>query len=124
MLGVLDVLAGNPAAADGRIRESLAIHTRLGADRHRSACLLGLAGVAALEGSPEAAARLFGQADALRGDSALEAPERVVVERFQPELEAALGREGFARIRAEGARLGPDDEPWTGDGAARVAGLD
>jgi predicted ATPase/class 3 adenylate cyclase len=124
LLGVLDVLAGDTTTAEGRIRESLAIHAGLGADRHRSACLLGLAGVAALEGSAEAAARLFGQADALRGDSTLEPPERVLVERFQPGLEAALGRDGFARIRAEGARLGPDDEPWTGDGAARVAGMD
>jgi predicted ATPase/class 3 adenylate cyclase len=124
MLGELDLLAGDPAAADGKIRESLAIHTALGADRHRSACLLALAGVAALEGSPEAAARLFGQADALRGDSVLEAPERVVIERFQPMLEGALGQDGFARLRAEGARAGTDDEPWTGDGTARVAEMD
>jgi predicted ATPase/class 3 adenylate cyclase len=88
MLGVLDLLADDAPTAEARIRESLAIHTELGADRHRSACLLALAGVAALQGSGDAAARLIAEAATLRGDSPLEAPERLVVEKLEPLLEA------------------------------------
>jgi predicted ATPase/class 3 adenylate cyclase len=114
MLGELDLLAGDAHAAETRIRESLTIHTQLEADRHRAACLLALAGVALSEGAPEVGARLLGAAEALRGSSALEPSERVVLEEFEPRIEAELGENRFAELRTEGARLGSEAEPWEG----------
>jgi tetratricopeptide (TPR) repeat protein len=112
MLGELDLLAGDAQTAEERIRESLAIHTELEADRHRAACLLALAGVAASRDLHVEAARLFGAAEALRGDAPLEAPERAVVERFHPRVEAALGRESLTELKAEGVGLGRESTSW------------
>ena len=106
MLGELDLLGGDAQTAEERIRESLAIHTELEASRHRAACLLALGGVAASRGAHEQAALLFGAAEALYGNSSLEAPERKVVDRFRPQLEAALGEEHFEELKAKGVRMG------------------
>jgi predicted ATPase/class 3 adenylate cyclase len=108
MLAELDLLAGDHDLAETQIRESLAVYTRMENDRDRAECLVVLAGVAAAKGSFEEAARLLGAADTLRGDAPLDLYELPVLERFQPDLEAALGEDEFARLRAEAAHLGPD----------------
>jgi predicted ATPase/class 3 adenylate cyclase len=106
MLAELDLLAGELERAETQVRESLAVYTRVENDRDRAECLVVLAGIAAAKKSFDQAARLLGAADALRGDAPPDLYEIPVLERFQPELEAALGEERFARLRAEGARLG------------------
>jgi len=109
MLAELDLLAGEVDLSDERIRESLAIYTDIQNDRDRAMCLVVLAGVAVMRGSFEEAARLLGVAEALRGDSPLAFFELPVLERFQPELEAAVGKDAFAELKAEGAHLGYGD---------------
>jgi predicted ATPase/class 3 adenylate cyclase len=111
MLGELDLLEGDVDRAEERIQASLAIYTKVEADRDRAACLLALGGVAASRGLHDEAAHLFGAAEGLRGDASLEAPERAVVDRFRPQVEAALGAEHFDELRAEGARIGFDALP-------------
>jgi len=111
MLAELDLLAGAVELADERIRESLAIYTDFENDRDRAMCLVVLAGVAVTRASFEEAARLLGAAEALRGDSPLAFFELPVLERFQPELEAALGIDRFTELKAEGAHLGYGDGP-------------
>jgi len=106
MLGELDLLEGDADAAERRIRESLALYTGFEADLDRVACLIALGGVAALRGLHDEAARLFGAADALRGSSPLEAPERAVVELFKPQVEAALGEAAMRELESEGVRVG------------------
>lgn len=108
MLAEVDLLAGDVELAGKRIRESLAVYTALGSDRDRAECLVVLGGVAGARGSFEDAARLFGAAEALRGESPSNRFELPILERFEPEVEAALGEDGFVELKAEGARVGPD----------------
>jgi predicted ATPase/class 3 adenylate cyclase len=83
MLGELDLFEGDPDGAFAKLGESLELCTEVGADLDRAACLTALAGVAALRGRTDDAVRLFDEADALRGDAPLEAPEREVHARFR-----------------------------------------
>ncbi|MGH3066058.1 MAG: tetratricopeptide repeat protein [Gaiellaceae bacterium] len=83
VLGELDLFDGELDGAEGRIRESLALYSELDADLERAACLVALGGVAAARGALDEAARLFDEADVLRGDAIPEAPERAVLERFR-----------------------------------------
>jgi hypothetical protein len=91
--------------AEDAIREALEMYTRLENDRERGGCLVILGGIAVARGSYEAAAQLFGAAEALRGDSSLERAELMVLERFEPELEAALGAPELTALKARGAGL-------------------
>jgi predicted ATPase len=111
MLAELDLLGGDLESAERRIRQSLAVYTAVESNRDRAECLVVLAGVAVAKGSFEAGARLFGAAEALRGDSAVNRFERPVIDRFGPELEAALPESERAALRGEGARLGADLVP-------------
>ena len=106
MLAELDLLAGELDRAETQVRESLAVYTRVENDRDRAECLVVLAGIATAKKSFEQAARLLGAADTLRGGAPPDLYEVPVLERFQPDLEAALGEERFTSLRAEGARLG------------------
>jgi predicted ATPase/class 3 adenylate cyclase len=108
MLAELDLLTGAISQAEERIRESLAVYTELENDRDRSMCLVVLAGIAAAKSSFEEGAQLLGAAEALRGDAPPDLFELPVLERLEPELEGALGEDRLTRLRAEGARLGPD----------------
>jgi tetratricopeptide (TPR) repeat protein len=83
MLGELDLFGGDADSAEERIQESLTLFTDVGADLDRAACLTALGGVAALRGKQDEAERLFGEASALRGVAAPEAPEQAVLSRFQ-----------------------------------------
>ena len=106
MLAELDLLEGDLASADGRIRQSLAVYEKLENERDIAECLVVLGGVAVAEGSFGRAARLLGAATALRGDAPLELSERLVLERFQPELAAALGDVELSALESEGASMG------------------
>jgi predicted ATPase/class 3 adenylate cyclase/Tfp pilus assembly protein PilF len=101
----IDLLAGDPATAETRIRESLALYTELGSDRDRADCTVVLGGIATATGAFDEAARFLGAADALRGAAPLDPFELKVLERFEAELEDALG-ERFGLLRSEGARAG------------------
>ena len=106
MLADLDILAGDSSGAQERARESLALYTGLEDDRSRARCLVILAGAAAADGALEEAARLMGAAGALRADEAPDDFEQPLLDRFEPELVAALGVKRVGELGLEGARLG------------------
>jgi predicted ATPase len=111
MLAELDLLAGDLDGADARILQSLAVYTEVGSERDQAECLVVLGGLAVARGAFEEAARRFGAAEALRGDSAVNRFEHPVLDRFAPELETALSTSQHAELRAEGARLGAQVVP-------------
>ena len=111
MLGSAAVLRGEPEFAEERLRTSLAMYTELGDDRSRAECLCALGGCAALVGRPEDACRLFGAADALRGEGPLEYAEPAIESRFAQELVGALGRERVDELRADGRRRSATGAP-------------
>jgi predicted ATPase/DNA-binding SARP family transcriptional activator len=104
MLAELDLIAGEIDSAVERIVHCLAVYTELENTRSRAECLVLLGGVAVARGSFDDAARLFGAADRLRGDSPLNRFEEPVLERYGSELEEALGPERLDTLKAEGAR--------------------
>ena len=108
MLAELDLSAGDIDEADRRIRGCLAVYTELENARSQAECLVVLAGVAAARGNTDDAARLFGAADRLRGDSPLNRFELPVVERYGSEIAAVLGAELFEALKSEGARTAPE----------------
>lgn len=108
MLAELDLLARDVEQAKRRILGCLVVYTELENARSRAECLVVLGGVAVAKGAFEEAARLFGAADRLRGDSPLNRFEVPVLDRYESELEVALDEERLAELRAEGARLGAE----------------
>jgi predicted ATPase len=108
MLAEIDLHEGDADGAERRILNCLAVYTELENDRSRAECLVVLGGAAAARGSLEDAARLFGAAERLRGDSPLNRFERPVLDRYGQDVEERLGEERGAELRAEGARLGAD----------------
>lgn len=109
MLAELDLLAGNLEPAERQVRESLEIYAGVENDRDRAECVVVLAGIAVAKGSFETAARLLGAADALRGQAPTDLYELAAIERYDAELEAALGPERLAQLHLEGASLDPAD---------------
>jgi tetratricopeptide (TPR) repeat protein len=106
MLADLNLLEGNVQHAGDAIRESLAVYTEFENELAQAGCLVLLGGVAAATGSFEEAARLFGAAEALRGDSRLNPFAAEALARFHPEVEVALGEDAMTGLKAEGAGLG------------------
>lgn len=102
MLSDLDLLAGD-TGSEHRVRESLEIYTVLEDDRSSARCLVVLAGTCTAKGRMDEAARYFGAADALRGSSAPDSFERPLLDRYLPQLEAALGNQRFSELRVQGA---------------------
>jgi len=111
MLAELDLLDGDWEVAERGALRSLAVYTEVESTRDRAECLVLLAGIAVARGSFEDAARLFGAAEAARGNSAVNRFERPVIERYEPRLAEALPAGVLAALRAEGARLGVDVLP-------------
>jgi len=77
---------------------------------HYAACYLAL--LAALDARPRAAARLLGYADAIyaaRHEDESSPNEAAALARVRTMAEATLGHAAFARLHAEGARLGDTD---------------
>lgn len=105
MLAELDLLAGDTALVEERARECLDVYTKFENHRDRAECLVVLGGTAVAHGAFQDAARLFGAAEAVRGGSPVSLYELPVLERFEPELVAALGGDRLAELKAEGARL-------------------
>ncbi len=92
--------AGQLASAQEHFRESLAIATPLARKPTVVAALEGLAGVAAMRGQPEAGARIFSAAAAIRaaiGDARFPV-EQAVYERDLSCVRAALGESRFAAV--------------------------
>jgi predicted ATPase/class 3 adenylate cyclase len=108
MLAELDLLAGELDSADERIREAYTFYARLENDSERAGCLVILGGIAVARKSYETAAQLFGAAEALRSGSPPERAVLMVLERFEPELESALGARDLADLKARGAGLDRD----------------
>ena len=106
MLAQLAVLSGDAAGAREHARESFDHYTELEDDRSCARCLVVLAGAAVASGQSNDAARLIGAAEALRRGQELDSFETSVLDRYAPELEAALGAELRAELEAEGATLG------------------
>lgn len=106
MLAELDLLAGDVLRAEAGILQSLAVYTDVESDRDRAECLVVLGGIAAAKGALDEAARLFGAAEALRGESPVNRFERPVLERFEPLLESGLAPDALAGHRADGRQLG------------------
>jgi predicted ATPase/class 3 adenylate cyclase len=106
MCAELDLAEGELESAAAAIRESFALYTELENDLARAGCLVVLGAVAAAGGSFEEAARLVGAADALRGSSPLDGHAQAVLDRFRPELEAALEADELAALEADGQRKG------------------
>lgn len=106
MLAELDLPAGNLDDAERRIRSCLEVYEELGSDRSRAECLVVLGGINVERGEPEAAARLFGMAAALRSESLVNRFEAPVLKRYLPKLEGLLGDERVVQLVLEGERLG------------------
>ena len=104
VLGEVALLDGAVERAEGLLRESLEIYAGLPDDRASAECLLGLAGVSAGIGRFDEAARLWGAADALRGDDALLTGELRLVALLEQRLSPGLGDHLAAR-REEGRLL-------------------
>ena len=134
MLGIVDEDRGDYDAAEPRIvaareifRQSgrghgamiatyhlgVVAHGRGETDRARQlwgALLDTLAVLGHACGLFEIAARLQGAAGTIESHSARgEMPERLLYERTEAQLRAALGEEAYARAQAEGRALSPDD---------------
>ncbi len=109
MLAELDLHAGDLDRAERRIAGCLSVYTELENQRSRAECFVVLGGIAAARGSFEAAARLFGAADRLRGDLPLNRFEMPVLDRYAREVEDRLGEERVAELVVEGARLGAEE---------------
>ena len=106
MLGTTELLKDDLERVYERLSESLAIYAEIDDDRSRAECLCALGGYAASVGHPEQAARLWGAADAARGNGPFEYAEPVIEARFTPLLVKSLGVARLEELRAEG-RHGP-----------------
>lgn len=108
MLGTIGLLRDELEKVLARLEESLAIYAVLADDRSTAECVCALGGYAAATGHAEQAARLWGAADRLRGDSPLEYAEPAIEARFCGDLREKLGEKLLAELRAEGRQLGYD----------------
>jgi predicted ATPase/DNA-binding SARP family transcriptional activator len=107
-LGRMTLMQGDSAAARSLFAESLAIYWEL---RNKVQIIQSLEGLAAAEGRPERAARLFGAAESLR--EAVGAPTRGYLGIFRYKVSehsiasarATLGEEAFAAAWAEGRAM-------------------
>ena len=112
-LSHLDVIEAAPAAARGRLRESLPINRQLGNLYGIAHQLPTLAETFRLEGDAPKAARLIGAADALLEETgaALEALERAVYERATEALRAEMGETTFESERRAGLAIPWEEDP-------------
>lgn len=108
MLAQLDLRDGDLDEAERRILRCYSVYTELGSARSRAESLVVLAGVIAERDRAEEATRLFGAANALRGDSPLNRFDAPVLALYLPKLEAGLGTESVAQLLEEGARVPPE----------------
>ena len=107
LLGELDLLADDAEGAETRIRASLELYTDVGSTLERAACLTALGGVAVLRESDEEAARLFGEAEALREGRAARGTGARSRRAVLPAPRAAL-EERLNSLKAERGPVRPD----------------
>ena len=120
VLGEVALLDGAVERAEGLLRKSLEIYAGLPDDRASAECLLGLAGVSAGVGHFDAAARLWGAADALRQDDALLTGELRVVALLEQSLSPGL-EDHLAARKEEGRLLSRELVLRDPDAVVRVA---
>src|SRR6266498_582353 len=107
-LGKAAVLESDWATADEYFREGLELYDRLHENGGISECLNALAAVAAAEGRPERAARIWGAVEAQRagiGLGGLHEHELEIGLRLLSEAAAELGEDRFEAARAAGRGL-------------------
>ncbi len=109
-LGQAALARDDAGHAAGPLRESLALFGELDSTLGIARCLEGFAGLAAVEGDPRRAARLFGAAQALLDVGGVRAPgaERVNHDRDLARAHDALGAGAFAAAWAEGRATTPE----------------
>ena len=105
--GLLAMFQDEIAQAEPLFTQSLALAREVGPIWCRGECLAGLAGVAAVRGQPERAARLWGAAETqiARGSSFFDANDRRLYQRTVVKARAALGEKKFESARAEGRKM-------------------
>jgi tetratricopeptide (TPR) repeat protein len=128
-LGFVAFAQGDIDAARQFFEESLALSRELGIKALVASCLEGLAGVDAVRGDPERAARLLGAAEALRTaiHQPIEPADRADYERFVAAARSRLDEASFKAAWEAGAHLSLEEatelalaEPrLTRSGAAR-----
>ncbi len=108
-LGLVAQVEGDPAAAERRFRDALALAAELGDNANVVACFKGLGGVVAAQGAAVRAARVWGAAVALRArqNSAVyvSALDHAVYEPLVAAVRAELGKAAFAAAWAEGEAM-------------------
>ena len=107
-LGKAAVLESDWATADRYLRDALELYDRLHEHGGISDCLKALAEVAAAEGRPERAARIWGAVEAQRDGLDIGVPhehDANVAPRFLTEAVTELGEDAFEAARAAGRSL-------------------
>jgi tetratricopeptide (TPR) repeat protein len=106
-LGDVAQYYGDAPRAETLFKESLDYHNRAGEREYMAEALAGLAGVAAVEGQPERAARLFGAAEALRDaiHLSIRVYNRAPYDRYWPMAQASSDEKTLARAWAEGKAM-------------------
>jgi predicted ATPase/DNA-binding CsgD family transcriptional regulator len=106
-LGHVAQYYGETTRAAELFKESLMLRNRAGEKEGMAEALAGLAGVAAAEGQPERAARLFGAAEALREaiHLSIRLYNRTPYDRYLPIARAQSDEERFTRAWAEGKAM-------------------
>ena len=103
--------AGDVPRVRELLREAIEASQELGDQRGIAASLDGLAAVAAAEGDPMDAARIFGAAEGLRGGIRMPADqtERLLRRRWLKSVREALGPEAFDKAQVEGRVMTKDE---------------
>jgi ATP/maltotriose-dependent transcriptional regulator MalT len=107
-LGEIRRRQGDLTQARALCTESLLLAREAGTRYHISYSLIGLAKIAADEGQPEQAARLFGTAEPWLTSSTLDPLERADYERAVEHARAQLGEKAFATAWAQGRTMTPE----------------
>ncbi len=110
-LSMVERQLGNLETAEALARETLEIEERTGDQFTRPFAIAGLAAIATERGDHERAAVLVGSAEAIMEAQHMAWPpdERPHYERMLAELPTAMGRAEFARARAVGQSMAPDE---------------
>jgi predicted ATPase/DNA-binding CsgD family transcriptional regulator len=105
--GLLAMFQDEITQAQGLFTQALEIAREVGPIWCRGECLAGLAGVAAVSGQLERAARLWGAAETqmARGASFFDANDRRLYKRTVATARAALGERAFEAARTEGRKM-------------------
>ena len=109
-LGLVALYERQPESADEHLRQALVLARETQAKVLIAECLFGMAAVAAMDGDPECASRLWGAAETLKEATAvpLSSPERFIIDQYLEPARATLADSVHATARAEGAEMSLD----------------